>query len=80
MVDSMDEVARVAAGNAGALDAVVSTSSEQVASMADMVTSSKSLTELAEQLRVVLRGFDTGGAPRSAARETGLGAGGEDAP
>ena len=26
--------------------------------MSDMVTSSKSLTELAEQLRVVLRGFD----------------------
>ncbi len=70
MVDSMDEVERVAAGNATALDAVVTTSREQVASMNDMVTSSKSLTELAEQLRVVLRGFETGGAPPSAARET----------
>jgi methyl-accepting chemotaxis protein len=58
----MDEVAWVAAGNAAALDAVVSTSSEQVASMNDMVSSSKSLTELAEQLRVVLRRFNTGGA------------------
>ena len=80
MVDSMDEVARVAAGNATALDAVVTTSGDQVGSMADMVTSSKSLTELAEQLRVVLRGFDTGGAQPSAAGETGPGAGGEDAP
>ena len=46
--------------------------------MNDMVTSSKSLTELAEQLRVVLRGFETGGAPPPAARETAPGASAED--
>jgi len=69
MVDSMDEVARVAAGNAKALDAVVGTSREQVTSMSDMVSSSKSLTDLAEQLRVVLRGFDTGGARASGSRD-----------
>jgi len=79
MVDSMDEVARVAAGNATALDAVVTTSGDQVGSMADMVTSSKSLTELAEQLRVVLRGFETGGTPPSVAHETAAGEGREDA-
>jgi hypothetical protein len=39
--------------------------------MSDMVSSSKSLTELAEQLRVVLRRFNTGGAPASRASDEG---------
>ncbi|MEE9608948.1 MAG: methyl-accepting chemotaxis protein [Myxococcota bacterium] len=62
MVGSMDEIARVAEGNAKAIDGVAATSREQVESMAGMVTSSKSLTELAEGLRSALRHFQTRGA------------------
>ncbi len=60
MVEAMDEVGKVAIGNAAALEAVVSTSRQQADSMTEMVHSSQSLTELAEQLRTVLRRFDTG--------------------
>jgi methyl-accepting chemotaxis protein len=60
MVASMDEIAKVSARNADAIEAVVGTSQGQVTSMIDVVASSQSLSELAESLRGVLRGFRTG--------------------
>jgi methyl-accepting chemotaxis protein len=60
MVASMDEVAKVAERNAVAIDGVVATSQQQLASMSEMVTSSATLTDLAEQLQSVLRRFVTG--------------------
>ena len=60
MVESMDEVARVAERNAVAIDGVATTSQQQLASMTEMVASSTTLNELADQLRVVLRRFETG--------------------
>jgi methyl-accepting chemotaxis protein len=61
MVSSMDEIAKVSARNADSIDGVVSTSQGQVASMTEVVASSQSLSDLAESLRGVLRGFHTGG-------------------
>ena len=61
MVASMDEVANVAERNAVAIDGVVTTSQQQLGSMSEMVTSSATLTDLAEQLQGVLRRFETGG-------------------
>ena len=60
MVAAMDEVAKVAGGNAAAIDGVVTTSQGQVASMTEMVASSRSLNGLAEKLQEVLRRFQTG--------------------
>ena len=60
MVASMDDVAKVAERNAVAIDGVVATSQQQLASMSEMVTSSATLTDLAEQLQSVLRRFETG--------------------
>jgi methyl-accepting chemotaxis protein len=40
---------------------VVTTSQQQLGSMSEMVTSSATLTDLAEQLQGVLRRFETGG-------------------
>jgi methyl-accepting chemotaxis protein len=59
MVAAMDEVAKVASGNAAAIDGVVTTSQRQVASMTEMVASSRSLSGLAEKLQAVLRRFRT---------------------
>jgi methyl-accepting chemotaxis protein len=61
MVESMQEIGRVASRNAEAIDGVAITSHGQVESMNRMVASSQSLTGLAEELREVLRRFDTGG-------------------
>jgi methyl-accepting chemotaxis protein len=61
MVASMDEVAKVAERNAVAIDGVVTTSQQQLGSMSEMVTSSATLTDLAEELQGVLRRFETGG-------------------
>jgi methyl-accepting chemotaxis protein len=61
MVESMEEISRVASRNADAVDGVAATSHGQVDSMNRMVSSSQSLTGLAEELREVLRRFDTGG-------------------
>jgi methyl-accepting chemotaxis protein len=59
MVQAMDEVERVAERNAVAIDTVVTTSQQQLASMREMLGSSTSVTELAEQLEAVLRRFQT---------------------
>ena len=69
MVKSMDEIAKVAEGNAAAIDGVATTSQKQVASMTEVVASSKSLTELAERLGGALRRFET--RARDGGRETG---------
>lgn len=60
MVDSMDDLAKVAGGNADNLSGVADTSREQVTSMTEMVSSTESLSALAEELREALRRFDTG--------------------
>jgi len=59
MVESMQEISRVASRNAEAIDGVAVTSHGQLDSMNRMVSSSQSLTGLAEELREVLRRFDT---------------------
>jgi methyl-accepting chemotaxis protein len=61
MVESMDEIASVGGRNADSIEGVVATSQEQVATMDEVVASSRSLTELSESLRGVLHGFHTGG-------------------
>ena len=64
MVESMQEISRVASRNAEAIDGVAVTSHGQLDSMNRMVGGSQSLTGLAEELREVLRRFDTsGGSP-----------------
>ena len=62
MVSSMEEISRVAAGNAKAMDAAAQTSQEQLGAMEELVTSAQGLTGLAEELRGVLRRFRTDGA------------------
>jgi methyl-accepting chemotaxis protein len=63
MVEAMDEIAKVAESNAVAIDGVAVTSQQQLESMGEMVASSASLSELSEQLRGVLRRFETGSRP-----------------
>ncbi len=59
MVASMDEIAKVAERNAGAIDGVAATSQKQVGAMTEVVASSKALTDLAEQLSGALLRFET---------------------
>jgi methyl-accepting chemotaxis protein len=59
MVSSMEELSRVAAGNARAVDVVAASTREQLAAMAELVASTRRLTELADELRGVLRQFRT---------------------
>jgi methyl-accepting chemotaxis protein len=61
MASSMDEIARVAARNADAIEGVVASTQRQDGLMAEMVSASKSLTDLAEGQRAMLRRFETGG-------------------
>jgi methyl-accepting chemotaxis protein len=65
MASSMDDIARVAERNAGAIAGVEASIQRQVTLMTDMVASSKSMTDLAEAQRGALRRFQTG-APASA--------------
>ncbi|MCH7709495.1 MAG: hypothetical protein IH884_13475, partial [Myxococcales bacterium] len=60
MVSAMDEVAKGAESNSISIDGVVATSQRQLISMSEMVSSSTTLTELAEQLQEILRRFETG--------------------
>ena len=60
MVESMDEIGRVAARGAEAIEEAASTSRAQLERMSEMVESSQTLTTLAEDLRGVLRRFQTG--------------------
>ncbi len=57
---TMDDIARVAERNAGAIDGVEASIQRQVTLMTEMVASSKSMTELAESQRGALRRFQTG--------------------
>jgi methyl-accepting chemotaxis protein len=61
MVSSMDEIARVAAGNAKATQEVVETTGEQLDAMEELVSSTRGVTDLSEELRGVLQSFQTGG-------------------
>ncbi len=60
MVESMQEIGRVATRNADAIEGVAGTSRGQVESMTHLVESSQALHGLAEELHEVLRRFDTG--------------------
>ncbi len=60
MAQSMDEIARVSESTVGVIDAVATTSRDQLDRMSEMVASSQTLTKLAEDLRGVLRRFQTG--------------------
>jgi len=60
MVSSMDEIARVAAGNAKATQEVVETTGEQLEAMGELVNSTRGVTDLSEELRGVLQRFQTG--------------------
>lgn len=60
MVSSMDEIARVAESNAEAIVGVVASTQRQVKLMTEMVSSSKSMVDLAEEQRGALRRFRTG--------------------
>jgi methyl-accepting chemotaxis protein len=59
MVSSMDEIARVAQSNAEAISGVAASTQRQVTLMAEMVVSSKTVSDLAEEQRGSLRGFET---------------------
>ena len=59
MASSMDEIARVAESNAEAIGGVVATTQRQVSLMTEMVASSKSMSDLAEEQRGALRRFHT---------------------
>jgi methyl-accepting chemotaxis protein len=72
MVEAMDEIAKVAERNAVAIDGVAVTSQQQLDAMGEMVGASASLSELSEQLRGVLQGFETGDGARE--RQAGEGA------
>ena len=61
MVESMEQIGRVAVRNAEAIEGVAGTARGQVDSMTQMVDASHSVSGLAEELREVLRRFDTGG-------------------
>ena len=60
MVESMDEISRMAADNARVIGGSTSTSKAQVASMTRMVSSSQELNGLAEKMYELLRRFETG--------------------
>ena len=60
MVESMDEISRMAADNARVIGGSTSTSKAQVASMTRMVSSSQDLNGLAEKMYELLRRFETG--------------------
>jgi len=59
MVSSMDEIARVAASNAEAIGEVVASTQRQVTLMTEMVASSKSMSDLAEEQRGAMHRFQT---------------------
>ena len=62
MVESMEEIGRVASRTAEAIQGVASTSRGQLDSTRGMVDASQSLQDLSTELRDALRRFDTGAA------------------
>jgi methyl-accepting chemotaxis protein len=60
MVESMDEIARVAGQNAQSIEAVSESAALQTSSVTRNVESARSLSELAERMRDLLRHFETG--------------------
>ena len=67
LVGAMDDIAKVGERSGTAIEGAAATTQQQVTSMSEMVASSKSLTGLAEELRSVLRRFQTDEARRSGA-------------
>lgn len=63
MVGGMDEIARVGIANGGAIREVSEAAQVQLAAIAETASSAHALTELADEMRGVLRRFQTGGAP-----------------
>ena len=59
LVESMDEIAKVATDKATAIEEIASSSRDQRSAVAEMVAASQSLTELSDELRGVLRRFRT---------------------
>jgi len=64
MVSSMDEIARVGQHNAERVDEVAETSRGQLGAMSEVVGCVDSLNELAEELRKMVRRFETGASTR----------------
>ena len=60
MVSSMDEIAKVARGNAAAIENVSRTARKQLEAVTATVESSEALSSLADELRRVLTSFRTG--------------------
>jgi methyl-accepting chemotaxis protein len=60
MVSSVDEIARVGQHTAESVDEVAETSREQLGAMSEVVGCVSSLNELAEELRKMVRRFETG--------------------
>jgi methyl-accepting chemotaxis protein len=60
MVSSVDEIARVGQHTAESVDEVAETSREQLGAMSEVVGCVGSLNELAEELRKMVRRFETG--------------------
>jgi methyl-accepting chemotaxis protein len=69
MVGAMDEIARVAVANGTAIRDVSDAAQVQLGAMVETASSAQALTELAEEMRGVLRRFRTDGA--GASREGG---------
>jgi methyl-accepting chemotaxis protein len=69
MVGAMDEIARVAVANGSAIRDVSEATQVQVGAMVETASSAQALTELADEMRGVLRRFRTDGA--GAARDAG---------
>jgi methyl-accepting chemotaxis protein len=67
MVTSMDEIARVGQHNAERVDEVAETSRGQLGAMSEVVGCVGALNELAEELRKMVRRFETGAGPRAEA-------------
>lgn len=65
MVGAMDEIARVGVTNGGAIREVSEAAQVQLAAIAETASSAHALTELADEMRGVLRRFRTDGAPRA---------------
>ena len=60
MVSSMDEISKVAEGNASVIEEVSLTARTQLEAVSEIAESSQALASLAEQLGVILRSFRTG--------------------
>jgi methyl-accepting chemotaxis protein len=74
MVGSMDEIGRVSVANANAIREVSEATECQVGAVAETVSSAQALTELAEEMRRVLRRFRTEDSGHASGETRGAGA------